>query len=50
MDHPEGACQRRVKIPQKCQSKIPHFYGSGDQPGSVIICKRDAAPLLPFLI
>ena len=31
-------CQRRVKIPQKCRSKIPHFYGSGDQPGSVIIC------------
>src|SRR6056297_1311249 len=34
----ETFCQRRVKIPQKCRSKIPHFYGSGDQPVSVIIC------------
>src|SRR6056297_914398 len=43
------SCQRRVKIPQKCRSKIPHFYGSGDQPVSVIICSvfcfgRPASP------
>ncbi len=29
-------CQRRVKNPQKCRSKIPHLHGSGDQPVSVI--------------
>ncbi|MEQ8929435.1 MAG: IS3 family transposase [Silicimonas sp.] len=29
-------CQRRLKNPQKCRSKIPHLHGSGDQPGSVI--------------
>jgi hypothetical protein len=29
-------CQRRVNFPQKCRSKIPHLFGSGDQPGSVI--------------
>jgi hypothetical protein len=31
-----GWCQRRVNFPQKCRSKIPHFCGFGDQPGSVI--------------
>ena len=30
------ACQRRLKNPQKCRSKIPHLHGSGDQPVSVI--------------
>lgn len=32
----DGGCQRRHKFPQKCRSKIPHFGGSGNQPGSVI--------------
>lgn len=26
----------RLNFPQKCRSKIPHLYGSGDQPVSVI--------------
>lgn len=43
-------CQRRVKNPQKCRSKIPHLHGSGDQPVSVICDSvigfwRPAAPL-----
>ena len=29
-------CQRRLNIPQKCRSKIPHLLDPGDQPASVI--------------
>ena len=38
-----GRCQRRLRNPQKCRSKIPHFGGSGDRPG-----QGSAAPFFSF--
>lgn len=29
-------CQRRLNFSQKCRSKFPHLFGTGDQPVSVI--------------